>query len=94
MSSIIPFSTINNLQANSVNSGVIFRQSNTRKIYAVECIGKKTRTSSSTSSPNDSDLKLAWYGSELLGIAASFLREPPRDNSLELVGEDESGGGI
>ncbi|KAI3846808.1 hypothetical protein MKW92_001707 [Papaver armeniacum] len=102
MSSIIPFSTINNLQTNSVNSSVIFRQTNTRKFYSVQCTGKNTRTSSSTSSPNDSDknvfLKLAWYGSELLGIAASYLREPPssetRDNSPELVGEDESGGVI
>ncbi|XP_026379810.1 uncharacterized protein LOC113274631 [Papaver somniferum] len=103
MSSIVPFSTINNLQTNSVHSGVIIRQTNTRKFHTVQCTGKNTRsTSSSTSSPNDSDknvfLKLAWYGSELLGIAASFLRQPPssevQKNEVELIGNDESGGVI
>ncbi|MCL7038181.1 hypothetical protein MKW94_024675 [Papaver nudicaule] len=96
MSTIVPFSSINNLQTHSLNSGVIIRQTYNRKIYTIQCTGKNTRATPSTSSPNDSNknvfLKLAWYGSELLGIAASFLREPPssetRENSVELVGED------
>ncbi|XXG76465.1 hypothetical protein AAC387_Pa08g0807 [Persea americana] len=40
-------------------------------------------------------LKLAWYGSELLGIAASFFRSPPeprtQDLELDVASADASG---
>lgn len=77
------------------------------KIYRFKCYAQnkgnpttKSRNSSSLkqdngdqSEPENVILKLAWYASELLGIAASALRSPPSNTAgdyLELTG-DRSG---
>lgn len=39
----------------------------------------KTPIDNSSSEPENAFLKIAWYGSEFLGIAASFLRSPPKN---------------
>lgn len=57
---------------------VTFRRDYRRKIYKIRCNGEDTTRSSSntrkSSEPENALLKVAWYGSELLGIAASFFR--------------------
>lgn len=57
---------------------VTFRRDYRRKVYKIRCNGEDTTSSSSTtrksSEPENALLKVAWYGSELLGIAASFFR--------------------
>ncbi|KAK9062824.1 hypothetical protein SSX86_020014 [Deinandra increscens subsp. villosa] len=59
----------------------------------IRCIkegDKSTSRDSSITEPENLMLKTAWYGSELLGIAASFFRSPvekENDRSIE-AGED------
>ena len=50
--------------------------------------GAETATSSSSSRSENAVLKAAWYGSELLGIAASLLRPAPSSPQ-----EGDAGGG-
>ncbi|XP_010261334.1 PREDICTED: uncharacterized protein LOC104600199 [Nelumbo nucifera] len=72
---------------------VIYRSPTRRRVRTFQCNGKNpTTTSSSTDRGSQSEnllLKAAWYGSELLGIAASFLRSPSNpgapDRNLELA---------
>ncbi|OVA13948.1 Protein of unknown function DUF2358 [Macleaya cordata] len=107
MSSILSFSPINPHLDLGSRGCVSFRPTYRRKIYTFQCIGKNSTSSSSRSSQDSESsdrnvfLKLAWYGSELLGIAASYLRDPSssssgeaRKSEFELVGDDESGGVI
>ncbi|KAH7577978.1 hypothetical protein ACOSP7_000934 [Xanthoceras sorbifolium] len=58
---------------------VIFQPTYGRKIYRIRC-GRENPISKSSakpeSEPQNALLKIAWYGSELLGIAASFVRPP------------------
>ncbi|GLT79673.1 hypothetical protein SLA2020_511530 [Shorea laevis] len=63
-----------------------------RRIYRIKCSGENSTSNSPTkqeSAPENALLKIAWYGSELLGIAASFLRPPSpveaADNYLNLA---------
>ena len=67
------------------------RHQHSLQIYKLKCSAQKqdslTSSSSSSSStqtqrkdvPENVVLKLAWYASELLGIAASLLRSPPSE---------------
>ncbi|KAF5207450.1 Nuclear transport factor 2 (NTF2) family protein, partial [Thalictrum thalictroides] len=78
----------------------MFPSTHHQKICSLQFSGKKQTSSSSTSLDTETEknvlLKLAWYSSELLGIAASFFRSPPTDVEAqerdvdELVG-DEAG---
>ncbi|GJV34357.1 CAAX prenyl protease 1-like protein [Tanacetum coccineum] len=58
-------------------------QSNRNSIFAtIRCSVQKDNSTSTNSSESENlFLKTAWYGSELLGIAASLFR--PRDNVVE-----------
>ncbi|KAF9614141.1 hypothetical protein IFM89_015460 [Coptis chinensis] len=49
-----------------------------RRTYTVQCSGKNQTSRSSANNNEDKNvlIKLAWYSSELLGIAASFFRSP------------------
>nr|XP_027108421.1 uncharacterized protein LOC113728112 isoform X4 [Coffea arabica]XP_027115276.1 uncharacterized protein LOC113733227 isoform X4 [Coffea arabica] len=58
-----------------------YRSFDCQKTYKLQCNLKNTSNTSSSSSSQESEpenllLKMAWYGSELLGIAASFVRPP------------------
>ncbi|KAK6285706.1 hypothetical protein POUND7_011885 [Theobroma cacao] len=77
---------------------IIFRRTYSHKQYRIRCNGENPRSDLPTrqeSAPENALLKVAWYGSELLGIAASFLRPPSNveaaaKNDLKL-GLDGSG---
>ncbi|PIA49372.1 hypothetical protein AQUCO_01300295v1, partial [Aquilegia coerulea] len=62
---------------------VMFPPRHHQKICTLQFSGKKQPSSSSNSLDSETEknvlLKLAWYSSELLGIAASFFRSPPTD---------------
>ena len=62
------------------------------KTYRFQCNGRNQSSNSSTkqdSEPQNAFLKIAWYSSELLGIAASAFRSPSIEKapqrSLELA---------
>ncbi|CAK9156730.1 unnamed protein product [Ilex paraguariensis] len=60
---------------------VIFRPNHHHRVYRFRCNGENTRSNSNSSVGKDSEsenllLKMAWYSSELLGIAASLFRSP------------------
>ncbi|XVF33268.1 hypothetical protein REPUB_Repub17cG0154400 [Reevesia pubescens] len=78
---------------------IIYRRNYGHKIYRIRCNGENSKsnlpTTTEESAPENALLKVAWYGSELLGIAASFLRSPSNvkeaaQNNLK-VGIDGSG---
>ncbi|XP_052192317.1 uncharacterized protein LOC127801344 [Diospyros lotus] len=58
----------------------IFRPSHHPRVHKVRCNAEEPPTNSSTkpdtTEPENVLLKMAWYGSEILGIAASFFRSP------------------
>ncbi|GER46381.1 nuclear transport factor 2 family protein [Striga asiatica] len=60
----------------------ILRQKHGRKIRKLRCCSKRPINHSSPndkkSEPEKMVLKIAWYGSELLGVAASLLRSPAK----------------
>lgn len=95
MATVLSFASITpNL--NSHNHSLIFRQNYHPKIYRFRCNRENPRSnsSSSSSSPESSEpeaenalLKVAWYSSELLGIAASFFRSPSNVEAPETVVE-------
>ncbi|XP_075644108.1 uncharacterized protein LOC142615263 [Castanea sativa] len=101
MTTVLSFASITpNL--NSHNHSLIFRQNYRPKIYKFRCnrenptsnSSSSSSTSSSSSSPESSEpeakntlLKVAWYSSELLGIAASFFRSPSNVEAPETVVE-------
>ncbi|KAF7826105.1 Nuclear transport factor 2 family protein [Senna tora] len=65
-----------------------------RKTFRVRCNGGNPTSNSSTkqeSEPQNVLLKVAWYSSELLGIAASAFRSPPKveapERAIELAGD-------
>ncbi|KAK3009388.1 hypothetical protein RJ639_014651, partial [Escallonia herrerae] len=68
------------------------------RIDKLRCEAKKSTSNSPSKQDSESEnlvLKVAWYSSELLGIAASFFRSPsqaeaPRTAGLELSGRDSS----
>ncbi|XP_028769236.1 uncharacterized protein LOC114726722 [Neltuma alba] len=73
---------------------LIFPSKLPRKTYRLRCNGGNPTTDSSTkqdSEPQNAFLKIAWYGSELLGIAASVFRSPSieeaPERTLELAGD-------
>lgn len=64
------------------------------KTYRFRCNGGNPTSNSSTkqdSEPQNALLKVAWYGSEILGIAASVFRSPSNEEAperaLELSGD-------
>ncbi|KAJ9188294.1 hypothetical protein P3X46_003664 [Hevea brasiliensis] len=64
---------------NSHHRTIIFPPNYHGKINIICCNGKNPSGNSPArqeSEPENAVLKLAWYGSELLGIAASFFRSP------------------
>ncbi|XP_075477483.1 uncharacterized protein LOC142518576 [Primulina tabacum] len=63
---------------------LIFSPDYRQKVYKFRCSAKNT--TNQDSEPENLLLKIAWYGSEFLGIAASFLRSPTRT--------EDAGGGV
>lgn len=63
---------------NSQPQSVLFQPNLRQRLFRVRCSGQNPTTNSSTDrepeEPTNAVLKLAWYGSELLGIATSFFR--------------------
>lgn len=92
---------IPNLQSGDRRS--IFRTNGSQKIVKLSRCNVENSTSNSSNntststSSQDSEsenllLKMAWYGSEFLGIAASFFRSPtsteaPSEGNLELAAD-------
>lgn len=72
-----------------------FQPSFRAKAFKTNCkLENPTESSSSTkdSEPENLLLKAAWYGSELLGIAASYVRSPKNvEETPELALDDGSG---
>lgn len=69
------------LSSHHVHQYVAFRPNYRRKICRIQRNRESPIDNSSTkreSKPENALLKIAWYSSELLGIAASFLRSPPK----------------
>ncbi|KDP28572.1 hypothetical protein JCGZ_14343 [Jatropha curcas] len=78
---------------------IIFPQSHNYyygKLNRIRCNGEKRSNKSSAKQESESEnafLKVAWYGSELLGIAASFFRSPsnteiPERDYLKLAADE------
>ncbi|XP_022147218.1 uncharacterized protein LOC111016220 isoform X4 [Momordica charantia] len=70
--------TITPLQTSRINP---LRPNSPLKICRIRCRGENPNPATDSaknreSEPENALLKVAWYGSELLGIAASFLRSP------------------
>ncbi|KAJ7962452.1 Nuclear transport factor 2 (NTF2) family protein [Quillaja saponaria] len=93
MTSLVSFASITP-QLNSQRHSINFRPKYHSKIYKFRCNGENPRSNSSTSEesrPQNALLKVAWYSSELLGIAASLFRSPPNEKAperaLELAGD-------
>uniref|UniRef100_A0A2N9F5Y2 Uncharacterized protein n=1 Tax=Fagus sylvatica TaxID=28930 RepID=A0A2N9F5Y2_FAGSY len=93
MTTILSFASITP-HLNSHNHYLIFRPNYRPKTYRFRCNGENPTSNSSTnrkSEPENAVLKVAWYGSELLGIAASFFRSPSNveapERVLELAGD-------
>ncbi|XVF73129.1 hypothetical protein PTKIN_Ptkin12aG0177100 [Pterospermum kingtungense] len=97
MAATISFSSINP-HVNSLRRRINLRQNyGHNKIDRIRCSGENSNTKSNSpttkeSAPENALLKVAWYGSELLGIAASFLRPPSNaeqaaQNNIELGGD-------
>lgn len=63
---------------------LIFSPDYCQKVHKFRCCAKNT--TNQDSEPENVLLKIAWYGSEFLGIAASFLRSPTRI--------EDAGGGV
>ncbi|OAY49109.1 hypothetical protein MANES_05G030450v8 [Manihot esculenta] len=82
---------------NSHHRPIIFPANHHGKINIIRCNGKNPSSNSPTrqeSEPENAVLKLAWYGSELLGIAASFFRSPSTTEAPQRelkLGADELG---
>ncbi|KAK6141041.1 hypothetical protein DH2020_023135 [Rehmannia glutinosa] len=81
MASFLSFTSIApNLHYRRYN--LIFRPNHGQKVHKLRCCSKSpTNNSSANNEESESEnvlLKIAWYGSEFLGIAASFLRSPAK----------------
>lgn len=96
MATILSYTLISP-QLNSKNrAGLILRPNQLPRIYKLRCTGQNSRgaNSSTNKESNESEnvlLKVAWYSSELLGIAASVFRSPAAvetpTTSRELAGD-------
>ncbi|KAG5626671.1 hypothetical protein H5410_011889 [Solanum commersonii] len=103
MATFTSFASIKIPNLQSGDRGSIFRPNSSKKILKLSRCNvenstsnssNNTSTSSSTSSQDSESenllLKMAWYGSEFLGIAASIFRSPtgteaPSEGNLELA---------
>lgn len=88
----LPYFASTTANLNSGHRNVIFLQSYCPRAYTVRCSTKNPTNNSSTkqdSVPQNVLLKAAWYGSELLGIAASLLRSPTNTESEAPEGNTE-----
>ncbi|CAH9096683.1 unnamed protein product [Cuscuta europaea] len=53
------------------------------KAYIIRCNNAKNQKITSSTGPENMVLKVAWYGSELLGIVASLLRSSPASSETK-----------
>uniref|UniRef100_A0A0A0K7I1 Uncharacterized protein n=2 Tax=Cucumis sativus TaxID=3659 RepID=A0A0A0K7I1_CUCSA len=86
MATIVSFQPHSSLHT-SLNS---IRPNPSLRICRIHCQGNNPTTDSPNnqeSKPENAVLKVAWYGSELLGIAASYLR-PPLDVQTPLRAQE------
>ncbi|XP_073263493.1 uncharacterized protein [Populus alba] len=64
---------------------IIFSPNYNGKLNRIRCNGERPTSNSSSpkqeSEPENALLKVAWYSSELLGIAASFFRSPSNSST-------------
>ncbi|KAF3441566.1 hypothetical protein FNV43_RR15480 [Rhamnella rubrinervis] len=95
MATIVPFSfNIPNLHSQS-KSYVVFQPNPRHRFFRLCCSGENPPANNSStgreSEPTNAVLKLAWYGSELLGIATSFFRKTEAPDELRELATDGSG---
>lgn len=77
-------------------SRLSFRPNHLQQIYKFRCTGENSTDNTSTNtqdSENNALLKVAWYSSELLGIAASVFRPPSKNIEVPSSGRKLSGSG-
>lgn len=93
MTSLLSFTSVTP-HINFRHRNDFFRPNYHHKIHRFRCNGENPRSNSSTtqeSEPENALLKVAWYGSELLGIAASFFRSPSSveapERAIDLAGD-------
>jgi hypothetical protein len=87
MAAILSFASITP-HVNSHHHTLIFKPNYCPKKNRLRCNGENPVSKSSRgreSEPENALLKIAWYGSELLGIAASFFRSPSNVEAPERV---------
>ncbi|KAK1364307.1 CAAX prenyl protease 1-like protein [Heracleum sosnowskyi] len=104
-STILSYTSLNfqehKITQHRIPSSLCFRPDNFRQSYKFRCSGENstdnTSTSSSSTNSQDSEnnvlLKVAWYSSELLGIAASVFRPPSKNVQVPSSGRELSGDG-
>ncbi|XP_057980693.1 uncharacterized protein LOC131166297 isoform X2 [Malania oleifera] len=82
---------------NSHCARVFFHPNHSGKLRKLRCAGDNPARDSSTNKESQSEnvlLKAAWYGSELLGIAASFFRSPTNAEApTHVLGLSDDGSG-
>ncbi|KAL1809421.1 hypothetical protein ACET3Z_026411 [Daucus carota] len=92
------FQQHNNITQHRIPSRICFRPNHPQQIYKFRCTREnstdnKTSTNSQDSEKNNVVLKVAWYSSELLGIAASVFRPPPKSVEGSSSARELSGDG-
>lgn len=103
MAATLWFSSNIGITPHVVNSQRQCRRNYCHKIYRnrIRCSGdlNTKSTEEQESAPENVLLKVAWYGSELLGIAASFVRPPSNveeaaQNNIMLANAGDGSGAI
>ncbi|KAE7999454.1 hypothetical protein FH972_003884 [Carpinus fangiana] len=87
MAAILSFASITP-HVNSHHHTLIYKPNYCPRKNRLRCNGENPASKSSSgreSEPENALLKIAWYGSELLGIAASFFRSPSNVEAPERV---------
>ncbi|CAK7348831.1 unnamed protein product [Dovyalis caffra] len=85
MATFLSFAPITPHLKSHYHQSIIFSPNYSFKLNTIRCNGENPTSSSSSSKqesePENAVLKLAWYSSELLGIAASFFRSPSNSSA-------------
>jgi hypothetical protein len=85
MTTSLSFASITPRLKSHHHHSIIFSPNYNGKLNRIRCNGERPTSNSSSSKqesePENALLKVAWYSSELLGIAASFFRSPSHSST-------------
>lgn len=101
VSTILSYTPLTFQHQDRIPGKLSLRPNHLQQIYKFRCTGENStdNTSSTSTSTNSQDsennvlLKVAWYSSELLGIAASVIRPPSKNIEVPSSGRELSGSG-